>query len=169
MAYWLDEGWHSWPEIVRAGTPAAGLYARCGSYIADHTTDGYIPSGVVNMYGTVEWARRLVDVGLWAVEGDGYRDLRYFPLNPSRATVEKRRAAAAARQRRHRNAKQTRESRVTGGVTSRVTSLAPTPPKGVGASRKRDDALPPPHPFENDGTDSCKHCPLPKINKIHPQ
>src|SRR2546422_121123 len=140
MAYWLDEGWHNWPEIVEAGTPAAGLYARCGAYIADQTTDGYIPAGMIRMYGTAEWAQRLVDVGLWAVEGNGYRDLRYFPLNKSREQIEKAKADAAARQRkrRHNTPDQRNTSRVTHATVtpksrapSRVSHNAPTlPPSG---------------------------------------
>lgn len=167
MAYWLDEGWHSWPEVVRAGTAAAGLYARCGSYIADHTTDGAIPAEVVRMYGTAEWARKLCDVGLWTVEGDGYRDMRYFPLNQSREVIEKRKADAAERQRRkrRRNDEQTRESRVTTPVTTRVTSRPPSlPPKGgkeVGA------VLPTPHAYTDDGSGTCSSCVLPQTNKIH--
>lgn len=50
------------------------------------------------MYGTAEWCKRLVDAGLWTTEGDGYRDTRYFPLNPSSETVAQRRAQAARRQ-----------------------------------------------------------------------
>jgi hypothetical protein len=131
MAYWLDEGWHSWSEIVRAGTAAAGLYSRCGSWIADQTADGLVPVEVARMYGTAEWAQRLVDVGLWRIEDGGYRDLRYFPLNPSSEVVQKRREQAADRQRRlrdRRNAKPPRESRVTNTVNTAVTSQPPTLP-----------------------------------------
>lgn len=184
MAYWLDEGWHSWPEVVRAGTAAAGLYARCGSYIADHTTDGLIPAEVARMYGTAEWVKRLLDVGLWTIEGDGYRDERYFPLNPSKSVIEKRKADAAERQRRKRTNEQTRESRVTKGVTTRVTerARAPSPPLrggsgGVGAAKAvvaqlngttAPRELPRPHPFADDGTgQSCSRCRLLRINKVH--
>lgn len=105
MAYWIDEGFHSWPEIVRAGTAAAGLYTRCGSYIADHLLDGLVPFEVAALYGSQEWAKRLVDVGLWEIEEHGYRDLRYFgddakPLNPTAEKVREKKAANAERQRR---------------------------------------------------------------------
>lgn len=173
LAYWLDEGWHSWPEIVRAGTAAAGLYSRCGSYIADHATDGLIPAEVARMYGTVEWVQRLVDVGLWTVEGDGYRDERYFPLNPSRAVLDQRRKAAAERQRRKRHGKQPRESRVTPGGTTRVTAPlpeSPRPPTG-GSGTKRGAAgasAEKAHLFVDDGNNNgwCT-CRLPRVNKIH--
>jgi hypothetical protein len=92
MAYWLDEGWHRWPEIHRVGTAAAGLYSRCGSYIADTQTDGFIPTAVAQQYGTPEWIGRLVDAGLWVVEEYGFRDTRYFPLNKPKAQIELDRA-----------------------------------------------------------------------------
>lgn len=95
MAYWLDEGWHGWPEIDEVGTAAAGLYSRCGSYIADRQTDGFIPSARARMYGTPEWIGRLVEVGLWAVEENGFRDTRYFPLNKAKAEIELNRARRA--------------------------------------------------------------------------
>lgn len=114
MAYWVDDGFDSWPEVVRAGTPAAGLYCRCGSWIARNLTDGFVPTEVARMYGTAEWIGKLVDVGLWAMEEHGFRDLKYFPLNPSAETVRKRRADAAARQQRARERRRsevTRDSR----------------------------------------------------------
>lgn len=129
MAYWLDEGWHRWPEIMRAGTAAAGLYARCGSYIADSRTDGFIESAVARMYGTPEWIQRLVEVGLWQVEEHGFRDTRYFPLNKTAVEIEKAKAAAAARQRRSRA---TRESRVTSPSRHASVTMPPSPPPSEG-------------------------------------
>lgn len=138
MAYWLDEGWHRWPEIMQVGTAIAGLYSRCGSYIADCQTDGFVPSAVARMYGTPEWISRLVEVGLWQVEEHGFRDTRYFPLNASKAEIDKRKADAAARQRRHRS---TRESRVTSASRHASVTTPPFPPptggKGQGARGPR--------------------------------
>jgi hypothetical protein len=157
MAYWLDDGWDSWPEVVRAGTPAAGLYARCGSWIARNLTDGLVPLEVARMYGTAEWITRLVDVSLWAIEETGYRDLRYFPMNPSAEKVRKRRQDAADRQRRlrdRRHGKPTGESRVTHGGSH----SSPAPP-----STKGEGARPAPHPFVGEGM--C--CNLPEKHLVH--
>lgn len=105
MAYWVDDGFDTWSQIVRAGTPAAGLYSRCGAWIArgianGDIADAVIPAGLARMYGAAEWIQKLVDVGLWAIEGDGYRDTRYFELNPTaekvRANREKKAAAGRA-------------------------------------------------------------------------
>lgn len=141
MAYWLDDGFDTWPEVIRAGSAAAGLYARCGSWIARNLTDGLIPAEVAAMYGTREWITKLLDVGLWVVDGDGYRDTRYLPMNPDAETVRKRRADAAERQRKmreRRNGKQTRESRVTNGGSHGSPALPlPSSKEGRGA---RDSA-----------------------------
>lgn len=101
MAYWLDDGFDSWPETVMVGTAVAGLYTRCGSWIARNIANGkladaVIPGAVARMYGTSEWIQRLVEVGLWAVEGDGYRDTRHFELNPTAARVRENREKKAA-------------------------------------------------------------------------
>lgn len=152
MAYWLDDGFDTWPEVVRAGTAAVGLYCRCGSWIARNLTDGVVPSEVARMYGSTEWIGRLVDVGLWTVEESGYRDVKYFPMNPTAERVRKRRADAAERQRRlrqSRNGKQTRESRVTNGGSHSSPAL-PSSPKGEGRGAGRGALRPVP--------DWCRRC-----------
>jgi len=177
MAYWLDDGFDTWPEVMRAGSAATGLYTRCGSWIARNLTDGLIPSEVAAMYGTPEWARRLVDVGLWSTEGDGYRDTRYLPMNPDAETVRKRRDDAAERQRKFRegrNGKPTRESRVTNSVSHSSPAL-PLPSSKEGRGARRD--APPRAPLravpawcgrcnkdtrtevdDNDRTQPCANC-----------
>jgi hypothetical protein len=141
MAYWLDEGWHNWPEILRAGTAAAGLYARCGGYVADKKTDGFIPSEIARTYGTAEWIGRLVDVGLWLVEEHGFRDTRYLELNATKAVIEERKAQAAERQRRARASRET-HAKVT--RDDHVTHKTPSPPPkgGKGAARGALQAVP---------------------------
>lgn len=162
MAYWLDEGWHNWPEIDAVGTAVAGLYSRCGSYIADAETDGFIPTARARMYGTPEWIGRLVDVGLWAVEEHGFRDTRYFPLNASKAEIEKRKADAAARQRRHR-AQATRESRVTSASRHTSVTMPPFPPPSGGKGQGARE----PHPYVDDGQGCCETCGLIPANRNH--
>jgi hypothetical protein len=139
MAYWLDEAWHRWTEIDEIGTAAAGLYSRCGAYIADTGTDGYIPAARARMYGTPEWIQRLVDVGLWTVEEDGFRDTRYFELNKSQEQIEAAKTAAATRQRKHQHAKKKPRS-TRGNANASVTRDSPV-------SNTSDDAFPYPSPF----------------------
>lgn len=133
MSYRIDDGFDTWPETIRAGTAAAGLYCRCGSWISRNETDGFVPSEVAAMYGSPEWVRKLVDVGLWEATESGYRDTRYFPLNPTAEKARKQRRDAADRQARARARKdshgeQTRESRVTHSVSHGAPF--PSPPKG---------------------------------------
>lgn len=137
MAYWLDEAWHRWPEIAEVGTAAAGLYSRCGSYIADCETDGFIPSAVARMYGTPEWITRLVDVGLWTVEEKGFRDCRYLELNATKATKAKRNKDHAARQARYADRK-TRQRRNSDASPDASATRLPIPsPSGKGRASAR--------------------------------
>lgn len=161
MAYWLDEGWHNWTEIDEVGTAAAGLYARCGSYIADRQTDGFITAARARMYGTPEWIGRLVEVGLWTVEENGYRDMRYFQLNATKAEIEERKKKAAARQQRHRDASKsrTRKSRSSDASRNALLTTPPTPKKSRGG-------LVEPHPYPS-GAHECDRCTLPPQHSVH--
>lgn len=163
MAYWLDEGWHQWPEIDAVGTAAAGLYSRCGSYIADRKTDGFIPTARARMYGTPEWIGRLVEVGLWAVEEHGFRDTRYFPLNATAAVIEERKKKAAARQERFRN-KAARQSRVSNALPDAGVILPPSPasPNGEGESARGRHK-----PDLDLHNRVCKICDYPEAHRQH--
>jgi hypothetical protein len=103
---WLkvDDGFHSHPKVMRAGTAAAGLWVRCGSYVAQHLTDGFVPREVANTYGTRSLIKALVDNSLWIPTDGGWLMHDYAERNPSREQVEADRAAAADRQRRAREA-----------------------------------------------------------------
>lgn len=144
MAYWLDDGFDTWPETIRAGKAAAGLYVCCGVWIARNISNGTIadavvPAEVATMYGTPEWVTKLVAVGLWVTEEVGHRDVRYFGMgNPTAEVVRQRKAQAAERQRRFRNAKKgvtpsvTRDERVSSTVSHSSPALPPL--KGVGGA-----------------------------------
>lgn len=104
MAYWLDDGFDTWPETVRAGKAAAGLYVCCGAWIArsignGSITEPVVPAEIATMYGTPEWVAKLLLVGLWTAEGAGYRDVRYHGMgNPTAEKVARDKAQAAKRQ-----------------------------------------------------------------------
>lgn len=159
MAYWLDDGFDTWPETIRAGTSAAGLYVRCGAWISRNTHDGHVPNEVAAMYGTPEWVAKLVAVGLWEVEGAGYRDVKYFTMgNPTAEVVAQRKAQAAERQRRFRDAKKgvtpsvTRDKRVSSTVSHSSPALPPL--KGEGGAGPRAQAR-------------CKTCANPMDSPYH--
>lgn len=158
MALWLDDGFDTWPEIARAGSPAAGVYARCGAWMARNLTDGHIPAEIARMYSTPEWTQRLVEVGLWTIEEDGYYDTRYLELNPSAEQVTQRRKATLERVRRHRERNKhagqettvpvtpdaTRYKRATNASRNALLTAPPALPtplkggQGRGRSRARD-------------------------------
>lgn len=163
MAYWVDDGFDTWAEVAQAGTAAVGLYIRCGAWIARNLVNGRIsdavvPGEIAGMYGTVEWRRRLVDVGLWAIEGSGYRDLRYFDLNPTLQQIEAKRARLAAAGRKGGLAKR-KPSKRQARASPSLDSL-PLP------STKEEGGRPSPHSYEADGHE-CRWCPLPETHPVH--
>jgi hypothetical protein len=148
MAYWLDDGFDTWPETIRAGTAAAGLYTRCGAWIARNLTDGFVPAELATSYGTREWITKLLDAGLWKAEGDGYRDVYYLvskdgtKLNPPAEKVSERKAAKAERQRRWLERRsETRETRKSRGTNA-----------SKDASRDAPRDMPPALPPSKEGT-----------------
>ena len=96
------------------------MYVRCGSYAAQHLTDGYIPESVALSYGTPALADTLVRVKLWRRTRGGWRMPDYLDYNPSKQAVDKSRKDAAERQKRSRE-------RVASLRDKRVTSPAPAP------------------------------------------
>lgn len=105
MVYRVDDGIDTWPESIRAGRAAMGLYLMCGAWICRGISNGtvadaVVPVEVATMYGTREWIARLVSVGLWTHVEDGYADRRYFDQNPTPEKVAADRKAKKERQER---------------------------------------------------------------------
>src|SRR6188768_753677 len=89
-------------KVVAAGNPAMGLWCRAGSLCAQQLTDGFIPDHMIATLGTKAQAERLVKVGLWDCAEGGYRFHEWDERQPSKASVEAERAAAAERMRLRR-------------------------------------------------------------------
>lgn len=165
----IDDGFHCHPKVMEAGTPAIGLYVRCGSWAAQQMTDGIIPKRVARQYGTARMARALVDAGLWHEHGhecgscpevgpNSYTIHQYLDRNASRIDIELARDAKTKRQQKWREGKKNKQ--VSGEVTPAVDAstarhgdAAPIPPhpnpitsyRGNGAAaRERERATPPP-------------------------
>ncbi|MPY47084.1 hypothetical protein [Streptomyces acidicola] len=112
----IDDKAHSHPKLIKAGNAALGLWLRCGSYAAQHLTDGIVPGVVAELYGTKPQAAKLVKAGLWHEHGHGCRDGCPDPApgdyvfhdfledgrNTSRARAEAERKKARDRQSKHR-------------------------------------------------------------------
>lgn len=83
----VDDAFHSHPKVMRAGTAAVGLWVRCGSYCAQHLTDGVVPREVVMSYGTKTQVAALLSSGLFVESPSGYVMPDYLDYNPSREEV----------------------------------------------------------------------------------
>ncbi|MFJ8146606.1 hypothetical protein ACIQ6R_16265 [Streptomyces sp. NPDC096048] len=112
----IDDGFHCHPKVFAAGTPAVGLYVRCGSWAAQQVTDGIVPKHVAKMYGTTRMIKALVDAGLWhqkdhgcescpELDANSYAIHQYLEKNPSRAETDVARKAKSERQQRWREGK----------------------------------------------------------------
>ncbi len=100
----LDDQFADHPKIEAAGPMAAWLFV-CGlCYASKHLTDGYIPGSVANRLANVPTPRKHIDqlvaVGLWHVEGEGYRIRSYLEYQPTAEEVEQRRRMRAEAGRR---------------------------------------------------------------------
>lgn len=85
-------------KTVAAGVPALGLWVRAGSWCAQTLTDGFVPEHMVSALadGDVGLARRLVEAGLWCRVKGGYAFHGWVDYQPSRQSIEDRRAVRAA-------------------------------------------------------------------------
>ena len=107
----LDDSFHSHPKVIAAGNEAAGLYVRCGTYAAQHLTDGFIPEHIALLYGAAEirsrgdaapdgtetLAETLVRTRLWRRARGGWRMPDFLTYNPSKKeVVDKRKVRAEA-------------------------------------------------------------------------
>lgn len=101
----LDDSFHSHPKVIAAGNEAVGLYVRCGTYCAEHLTDGFIPEHVALLYGSSKLAETLVRTKLWRRVRGGWRMPDYLEYNPSGQQVDQERKAKTERQRRWRETK----------------------------------------------------------------
>ncbi|MGW4810507.1 hypothetical protein ACWEPB_02530 [Kitasatospora cineracea] len=143
----IDDGFHCHPKVFAAGTPAVGLYVRCGSWAAQQVTDGVIPRQIAKLYGTPRMIKALIDAGLWHQAGHGcesctevdtnsYLIHQYLERNPSRVETELARESKTKRQQKWRENKKKQQVNdeeapsVDGGVdasTSRHGDAAPVP------------------------------------------
>jgi hypothetical protein len=100
----LDDQFRDHPKVAMAG-PMAGWLFVCGlCYASEYRTDGFIPTSTALRLADVPTPRkhidRLVAVGLWAEEEDGYRVRSYLEYQPSAVEVEERREQRAKAGRR---------------------------------------------------------------------
>jgi hypothetical protein len=98
----VDDGLAFHPKIIAAGNAATGLWARAGSWSAQHLTEGSVSADIARTLGSRAEAVRLVDAGLWVPDGTGYLFHDWDQIQPTKETVLADREAAKLRQRRAR-------------------------------------------------------------------
>ncbi|MCX5201080.1 hypothetical protein OG897_06335 [Streptomyces sp. NBC_00237] len=173
----IDDGFHCHPKVFAAGTPAVGLYVRCGSWAAQQVTDGVIPKQIAKLYGTPRMIKALIDAGLWHQSGhdcescpqldaNSYAIHQYLDRNPSRVETELARKAKTTRQQRWRDGKKKEQANgddgppVDGPVdasTGRHGDAAPVPTRPVPSQVLPSEVPPPPTPSaDTPGTDVAK-------------
>ena len=111
----VDDGFATHPKVVQAGNAACGLWVRAGSWSAQQLTDGYIPSSMIAVLGGRKAeAKRLVEVGLWLEESDGYQFHQWNEegRQPTRNKVELDRAEDRKRKAEARAAKAAKNGQV---------------------------------------------------------
>lgn len=97
------------PKAITAGVEGRALHMASACWSGMHATDGYVPADAVRvlcMWADVPQRKaldRVVDSGLWVANGTGFVLPGYLERNPSRADVERERAAQRERQRRYRS------------------------------------------------------------------
>lgn len=145
----VDDGFHSHPKVLAVGNEAAGLYVRCGSWCAQHRTDGQIPREIALLYGNTGCVSFLEAEGLWIPTKTGWRMHDYLAYNPSKKQVEAERRKAADRQKRYRerHAEDHESNAVTDGVTHASVTPSVTPSVTV------------PHPIPLTTTTTTKNTP----------
>lgn len=160
----VDDGLHSHPKALAAGTAALGLWVRCGSYCAQHLTEGFIPAAVANMYGSRSMSSALVSAGLFRKVEGGFQMHDFLDRNPSREEVERDRAAAAERQKRAREKaresreKSLRDSRRDESVShASVTPAVTVPPTRPDPTRKEENGADAPAPTRSDVEGLCRY------------
>lgn len=150
----VDDGLYSHPKWLATSTAGRALWVTAGSWCASQLTDGFVPRHVLPLVGgRPRDAAELVTVGLWLVEGDGWRFHGWLEFQPSREKVEGDRAAARDRMAAARAAKRSPErsedvrpntNRSSGDVAvTRPDPTRPTTPPNPPPSGGSADAPPP--------------------------
>jgi 5-methylcytosine-specific restriction endonuclease McrA len=147
----VDDSFHSHPKTLQAGNVAIGLWIRCGSYCAQHLTDGFVPADVALMYGSTSAAKKLLAADLWVPENGGWTMHDYLVYNPSRAQVLSERESNSRRAALHRDPQLVAAVRTRDGNACRYCGVAVSWKNRRGATGGTYDHIDPtgPNSFEN--------------------
>ena len=91
---------HSHIKAEEVSNAAVGLWTRAGSWCSANLTDGFLPAGkIFDFKARRRDADALVKAGLWDAVDGGYQFHDWHDCNPSKARVQEKRSADAARRR----------------------------------------------------------------------
>lgn len=148
----LDDQFFYNKKVAQVDGPAKLLYLAGLVYAANQLTDGFIPEKALRFIASTadvancqDFARQLLDVGLWDATGEGYMIHDYLVWNPSKQQVIATREARAESGRRGgqakaANAKQTSSNLLSKPLAKPYQKSAPSPsPSQV----KEDSAVTP--------------------------
>lgn len=95
----LESDFPNHPKVIAAGGDAALLFVAGLCYCNAHLTNGRIPGAVIprltDRKRPTALARRLVEVGMWTEDGDGYLVHDFLEYQPSADAVKAQRADVA--------------------------------------------------------------------------
>lgn len=106
----VDDGFSHHGKVLRLPrkdrAACIGMWCLAGSWSAKTLTDGRIDADLLPEFGgTRRLADQLVKVGLWSIDGDGYRFHDWDKYQPTKAAVEDEREQARIRMANARAAK----------------------------------------------------------------
>ncbi len=136
----VDDGWHSHPKVLELSLSACGLWAKAGSWSADHLTDGFVPAAAVrSLGGTAKMAAELVAAGLWTAADGGWRFHQWEHHQPSRESVERERLQKRDRQRRWRESNPSTDTSRDSSTNELRDALVSLPPRARSPVPSRPD------------------------------
>lgn len=102
----LDDQWLTHPTMQAAGLTGRALWLAGGLHCAQHLTDGRIDKHLIRVLAAqagvkTSVATRLVELGLWADEGDHYQIPNYLEYQPSKEQVANKRAGWSRKKQLH--------------------------------------------------------------------
>lgn len=102
----LDDGFYDHPKVEDLTLAAVGLWTLCASYCGKHLSNGYVSyARVSRLGGTDDLIDELVDAGLWEHTDRGIQFHDWDKYQPTRQSVEDKRAQDRERQRKYRRDK----------------------------------------------------------------
>jgi hypothetical protein len=142
----LDDQWMNHPKIIKAGRDARDMWLASLSWCAQYLTDGYFPAellptlavmAIVDVANCQEFAKRLLEVGLWERTENGYHIHDYNDYNPTKEQAEA-----------------TKKARSEAGRVGGIAKASKTPGKSQANDKQNSAPSPSPSIKESEGANA---------------